>query len=115
MTNRYLDIICSSNKRMMLILPREQVWPPAPRAHPAAGPGGGVPAVQSCQVGCKITRNTKYEVNQTTCVVQGCFDSMGLSSRCSMYFDFAQSSLRIWTSKNMYHIHINLYHIHIQM
>ena len=95
MTNRYLDIIRSSNKRMMLILPREQLWPPAPRAHPAAGPGWGVPAVQSCQVGCKITRNTKYEVNQTTCVVQGCFDSMGLSSRCSMYFDFAQSSLRI--------------------
>ena len=95
MTNRYLDIIRSSNKRMMQMLPREPVWPPAPRAHPAAGPGGGVPAVQSCQVGCQITRNTKYEVNQTTCVVQGCFDSMGLSSRCSMYFDFAQSSLRI--------------------
>ena len=50
MTNRYLDIICSSNKRMMLILPREQVWPPALRADPAAGPGGGVPAVQSSQV-----------------------------------------------------------------
>ena len=59
MTNRYLDIIRSSNKRMMLILPREQVWPPAPRAHPAAGPGGGVPAVQSSQVGCKLALKMK--------------------------------------------------------
>ena len=59
MTNRYLAIICSSNKRMMQMLPREQVWPPAPRAHPAAGPGGGVPAVQSCQVSCKLALNMK--------------------------------------------------------
>ena len=59
MTNRYLDIIRSNNKQMMQILPREQVWPPAPLGDPAAGPGGGVPAVQSSQVGCKITLNMK--------------------------------------------------------
>ena len=59
MTNRYLDIIRSNNKQMMQILPREQVWAPAPCADPAAGPGGGVPPVQSCQVGCKITLDMK--------------------------------------------------------
>ena len=43
----------------MQMLPREQVWPAAPRADPADGLGWGVPAVQSSQVSCKITLNMK--------------------------------------------------------
>ena len=59
MTNHKLHIIRHNNNPLMQILPREQVWPPAPCADPAAGPGGGVPPVQSSQVGCKITLDMK--------------------------------------------------------
>ena len=43
----------------MQMLPREQVWLAAPRPDPADGLGWGVPAVQSCQVSCKLALNMK--------------------------------------------------------